>query len=326
MAVVSALKYVISEFLAHYDDRNWYRERFIHYGLGGVHRRIWPRYENSTRVMQEDWDNLIVLDACRRSVFESVVDTDSVFDEYGTIRSLGSNTGEWTIRNFCDPHHQTRFPDTVYVTANVVVSRRIDNPTFHRLDEVWKEAFVDEIGTVPPEPLVNRALEARNTYPDKRFIVHVLQPHEPFIRPANTECGYTADPGRVFKPGTALDKSNIWLDLAAGNVDVDTVKHAYRRNLQAGWREVERLIDGLSGRTVVTSDHGNMWGEPGFPFPVPIYGHPTQVRCSELVDVPWGVVESAGDRPEITDGDVRGVGTPDTDQTRAQLDALGYLT
>lgn len=325
MLSLSGLNYAFSELRKNANDPRWYRERFIHYGLGGVHRRIWPGYRGSTRVMDEDWDNLIILDACRRELFESVIDIENTFDEYRTIRSLGSNTGEWTIRNFNDKSHRTEFGDTVYITSNVSMSRRITEPTFHTLNEVWQDAFDDELGTVPPEPVVDRAIEAREAHPNKRLVTHILQPHEPFIRPAENVGGYSSDPEYVFGPRTVLEGDNIWHDLEDGNVDLETLKTAYARTLEVGWKAVRRLLDALSGRTVVTTDHGNMWGERASPFPVPVYGHPTQVRCRQLVDVPWGVIEATGDRPEITDGRVQGVGCSGDADTREQLSALGYL-
>lgn len=277
--------------------------------------------------MEQDWDTLVVLDACRRGIFESVIDTDSVFDEYRTVRSLGSNTGEWVLRNFQDDAYRTEFGDTVYVTGNIRVSRQLPEPTFHRLDEVWQRGFNDDLGTVPPGPVVDSALEMRERYPDKRLVVHVLQPHQPFFRFAEDGSGYTADPERVFGPETTLTEDNVWRDLAADNLDVETVRRAYRRTLEVAWEQVTPLLDALSGRVVVTADHGNMWGERGFPIPVPVYGHPMQVRCSPLVDVPWGVVEATGDRPDVTPGEVREAGSVGSTDTRDhdQLKALGYL-
>lgn len=274
--------------------------------------------------MNQDWDNLVVLDACRRSLFEDVVGT-AFFDEYRVVRSLGSNTGEWSNRNFNDRDERTEFPDTVYVTGNVVVSRRITEPTFHRLYEVWQDGFDDELGVVPPEPVVDKALEAHEDHPNKRLVAHVVQPHEPFITTRDDGDGYTADPEAVFGEGTELTEKNTWLDLAAGNISVEQVKAAYARTLELGWERARTLVEELPGRTVVTADHGNMWGEPGFPIPVPVYGHPTQLRCSALVDVPWGVVEAEGRRPEITGGGLLGVGTDDLKGTRNQLRALGYV-
>lgn len=324
MKLSSLPRYAASEFRKHYDDPHWYRDRIRHYALGGFHRRVWPGYSGSIRVMDQDWDNLIVLDACRRSLFEDVVGT-AFFDDYQVVRSLGSNTGEWSNRNFNDKSRQHEFPDTVYVTGNVVVSRRITEPTFHRLYEVWQNGFDEDLGVVPPEPVVDKALEARAQHPNKRLVAHIVQPHEPFIVNRDDGDGYTANPETVFGAGTELMEKNTWLDLAAGNISVERAKAAYARTLEVGWKRARELITELPGRTVVTADHGNMWGERGFPIPVPVYGHPTQLRCSSLVDVPWGVVEADGDRPEITDGRLRGVGTDDQNSSRGQLRALGYI-
>lgn len=324
MDLTSLPQYAVSEFRKHYDDRHWYRDRFRHYALGGFHRNVWPRYSGSIRVMDQDWDNLVVLDACRRSLFESVIGPE-FFDEYRVVRSLGSNTAEWTNRNFNDQGHESEFPNTVYVTGNVVVSRKITDPTFHRLYEVWQDGFDSELGVVPPEPVVEKALQARKDHPNKRLVSHIVQPHEPFITKLEDDSGYTTDPEAVFGEGTELTEKNTWLDLAENNISVAQVKAAYHHTLELGWNRVRTLVDELPGRTVVTADHGNMWGELGFPIPVPVYGHPTQMRCFELVDVPWGVVEADGDRPDIVDGSLRGVGTDDKSRSRDQLKALGYV-
>jgi hypothetical protein len=276
--------------------------------------------------MDQDWDNLVVLDACRRSLFEKVIGAD-FFDDYRVVRSLGSNTGEWSVRNFNDRDKQDKFPDTVYVTGNVMVSRRISEPTFHRLYEVWQDQFDEDLGTVPPEPVVDKALEAREAHPNKRLIAHLLQPHEPFITECEGSNEYTADPNAVFDEGTELTEKNTWHDLYAGNISVDQVKSAYARTLELVWKRTRELVEELPGRTVVTADHGNMWGELGFPIPVPIYAHPTQMRSSALIDVPWAIKEAEGDRPELTEGRLRGVGTNDSEDSgqREQLQALGYI-
>ncbi|WP_186313321.1 hypothetical protein [Halorubrum salsamenti] len=51
--------------------------------------------------MDEEWDNLIILDACRLDLFEETIDTGQ-FDEYRHVWSRGSKTDEWTYNNFID--------------------------------------------------------------------------------------------------------------------------------------------------------------------------------------------------------------------------------
>jgi hypothetical protein len=289
--------------------------------MGPAHRKIYPKYSNAIRVIDQDWDNLIVFDACRSDLFESFIDI-SQFDSYETVTSLGSNTGEWTERNFCDSDYRTKFGDTVYITANISVSRRISGDNFHQIYNMWENHFVDDLRSVPPEPVIETALEARNKYPNKRLIIHILQPHCPFISRNGDD--YTRD---VFEPPNEQKTSYIWHDLAQGNVSREALIEAYGETLRIGWEAAEPLLNAFDGRTVVTSDHGNMYGERPWPYLMPIYAHPTKVRASELVEVPWGVFEATGKRPQIIDSGVKGQSRDDEidDETlNEQLKALGY--
>lgn len=103
------------------------------YGTGGID------------VMDQDWDNLIILDACRADYFEQVADL-SIFDEYRVVTSKASATPEFVEKTFTG----REFGDTVYVNSNPHISR--DAPdSFHKRYDLWTEAFDDENGTVMPE-------------------------------------------------------------------------------------------------------------------------------------------------------------------------------
>lgn len=81
---------------------NWWRNRVLVPYIFGTATRFYPRYpgyEDAVRVMDEDWDTLIVLDACRADTFQNVADLDR-FDGYQTRVSLGSHSSEWTRRRF----------------------------------------------------------------------------------------------------------------------------------------------------------------------------------------------------------------------------------
>lgn len=271
--------------------------------------------------MDQDWDNLVIFDACRHDLFERVIGTDQ-FDSYETVTSLGSNTGEWTVRNFRDEEHQSEFGDTVYVTGNISVSRRIDGGNFHDIYDVWRAGFDETIGAVPPEAVVEAARGAYSEYPHKRLVVHILQPHCPFLDRKDET--YTSD---VFEPPNEQETDYVWHDLAQGNVSLDALIEAYGETLRIGWEAAEPLIDELDGRTVVSSDHGNMYGERPWPYLMPIYAHPTKTRPKELVEVPWAVLEAEGDRRRITDGGVSGSSADDdidAETLEIQLEALGY--
>lgn len=314
-----SLSKAVSEYATHWNDHQWYHDRYCDYVMGPIQRHVYPGDRDAIRVMDQDWDNLVVFDACRYDLFEDIVGTDR-FDSYETVWSLGSNTGEWTLRNFRNDDHQTTFGDTVYVTGNISVSRRVSGRNFHDIYNVWETGFNEGIGCVPPDAVLNAAREANETYPNKRLVVHVLQPHCPFI----TRDGhrYTSD---VFEPPNVQRESYVWHDLMKGNVSYEAFMEAYGETLRLGWEIIEPLFDELNGRTVVTADHGNMMGERPWPYVMQVYAHPTRTRPEPLVRVPWGVVE-ADDRPRITDEGVSKTVDQDIDEgvLQSQLEALGY--
>lgn len=70
------------------------------------------RYGSGTHVMDEDWDTLVILDACRYDMFERRVPFDGKLDDR---YSLGSTSEEFLEQNFSD----STYHDTVFVNANV---------------------------------------------------------------------------------------------------------------------------------------------------------------------------------------------------------------
>jgi hypothetical protein len=190
---------------------------------------------------------------------------------------------------------------------------------------VWKNSFEEELGTVPAEPVIKAARRAHRECPNKRLIVHILQPHCPFI--SEDRDGEYAN--NVSKPP---DKRNsrpdhIWHDLMHGNVTLESAIKAYGETLRIGWEAAKPLLEELNGRTVVTSDHGNMYGERPWPYLLPLYAHPTGIRPDELVRIPWAVIEADDERPEIVDEGVEATlqdGEIDKQTLQNQLEALGY--
>lgn len=254
------------------------------------HRRGHLRDYNPSGVdvFEEDWDALIVLDACRYDLFARRSTLSGTLE---TRRSRGSSTVEFLRGNVADRDLR----DTVYVTANPQLHRYHDelDARFHEVVHVWMEnGWNEEHGTVLPETTTEYAREAAERYPNKRLLVHYLQPHYPFI-----DADMEFDRGHVDETG---DEDVFWLRLTDSRLDVDpsTIWDAYARNLDRALPHVESLLSALEGRTVVTSDHGNMIGERAFPLPMRIWGHPKGIHLDPLVTVPWLVVDG-GRRREI---------------------------
>jgi hypothetical protein len=316
MNPIGSLRYITSEILAHYDEPIWWHERFIDRVVHPIHANIYPTYGDAIEVAEKDWDNLIILDGCRLDLFEEWTNLDQ-FDTFDSISSYGSSTPEWTHQNF----HGREFGDTVYVTSNPWTTR-VAGDAFHEVIEVWRENFDEDLGTVPADPVMEAAYDAVEEYPNKRLIVHFMQPHAPFVSP---EFEYTDwSPKSIVNEngGDTKSRKTVWEALRRGDIDRDSAWQGYGENLQYVMDRVKNRAPELPGRTVVSSDHGNMLGERSWPVPLRIYGHPAGLRSSSLVDVPWAVFE--GDRREIVDEGVTNVGTGNVDELEDRLAALGY--
>jgi hypothetical protein len=280
------LRYVLSEVGDNYRSFNWWRNRvFVRYVLGTLSRLhpAYPGYDEAVDVPSAEWDNLIVLDACRADAFERVVDTDR-FDEYWSVVSAGSHSSEWTRRNFAGDE----FGDIVYVSANPHTSK-LAGDSFHDVVEMWNTAFDESAGTVLPDAMADAARDTADRHPDKRLVVHFMQPHGPFV---GSDVPETAEDDRYWE--------------------------AYDQNLAYVMDSVDELVADLSGRTVITADHGQIAPSP-LRDAVGVSGHKPGLRHPGVVVVPWAVID--GDRRETVDGETNSSTAEAVDD---RLRDLGY--
>ncbi|SEH14764.1 hypothetical protein SAMN04487967_1757 [Natronorubrum sediminis] len=266
-----------------------------------------------------DWDNLLILDGCRYDMFAAQSDLEG---ELSRKRSLGSDSWEFMETNF----EGRSLHDTVYVTANPHVYE-LEDDVFHAVVDLLERGWDEETRTVRPETVVEEAIAAHERYPDKRLIVHFMQPHFPFIGPTGQRFSHMGlehhleDEERSSAP-------NPWFGLVhEQDIDIETVVAAYRENLDLTLPHVETLIEELDGKSVVTADHGNLIGERGFPIPIRLYGHPRGLHMDQLLAVPWLEAEHTERRKTVAEPPVESVDETDADDdvVEDRLSALGYV-
>ena len=296
--------------------------RLLGRGLNRLyHRRGGFRSENTSgvTVFDKDWDTLVVLDACRYDMFESTSRLD------GTLSSRiskASSTVEWLQANV----DGRDLSDTVYVTANPQIERNRDSwdINLHETINVWlDEGWDDETGTVRAETMTKAALDAVDRFPHKRLIVHYMQPHYPFVQ-AKTD--FDKDHLRQMDDDSdGPTGENVWNQKFMGDVDIsrDDLWSIYVRNLEYALEHVAELLEAISGKTVVTSDHGNYVGERASPIPIRQYGHPRGLYDDPMVRVPWLVYED-GSRRDIRTGDADSTDNIDSSIVAERLEDLGY--
>jgi hypothetical protein len=310
-------------------DAEWWRKRFL--------THVVSRYYEATGaggtvpVVAEDWDTLIVLDACRYDLFEALYRDYDLSGSLEKRTAMGTGTPAFLRANFAGG----TFHDTVYVTANPYVATELDEAQFHAVESIWRDGWDDDLQTVRPETVATRALTAAERYPDKRLVVHFLQPHAPFIgeRRLGERESFAIRRVALGETGATRRGATPFERLARGELSRETVWNAYADNLAVAMPVLERLLDSLPGRTAVTADHGNAFGERAEPFSIRVYGHPLGVMIPALTDVPWFVSDN-GERRAIraaaptetrTDADERSDGPSRSGRSDDRLRALGYL-
>jgi hypothetical protein len=260
--------------------------------------------ENGVDIFDEDWDNLIILDACRYDMFKKY---NHIPGELEQKISRGSTSKEFIRGNFSE----RKLTDTVYLSDNSYLLGLSDeyglNVELHDF-RLMKGDSHSKLVT-HPRTVTDTAIEYLKKHSNKRTITHYLQPHQPFFSEEGDE---------LFGYDSRIP--------AFSDFTPEEIRQAYTSSLKLVLSEVQRLVDRIKGKTVITSDHGELFGERMFPVPARRYGHPEGVYIDKLVKVPWFTVDYdqrkniiGGSNTNIRNRDV------DADAVTSRLEGLGYI-
>lgn len=268
---------------------------------------------NPVDIVDCDWDVLVILDACRYDFFAELY--HAVFGEMGCLKkavSPATHTPEFLFKAFGSHGF---LQDVIYVSANVYVnSKRVPLPKtsygfdvrscFKKIVDVWKIGWDEKLGTVHPKEINKHAVVSMSVNKGFRFIIHYVQPHEPYIcygggqgsegyqksirvkwqMKINRLLHRVVTDEKTWSIANRLGllpergKGKIWVEYGR-----EGIIRGYRENLKLVLCYVRRLIDLFPKKKfLVTADHGELLGENGN------YGHmATYARCKELSEVPW---------------------------------------
>ncbi|WP_276278066.1 alkaline phosphatase family protein [Haloarcula regularis] len=259
-------------------------------------------------VFAADWDNLVILDACRYDEFERACDLPG---DLSKVQSRGATSSEFVRGNFSG----RQLHDVVYVSANVYYPylRNEINAEVHAFIGLHEGEMRDAGDglTTHPETVTEHALAAHESYPNKRLMVHYLQPHQPYIGPYGRE---------RFDAGRGLIDT-----VKKTNPTREELLRAYRENLDLVLDEVETLLAELPGKTVISADHGEMLGERMRPIPLTDYGHHAGVYIDELIEVPWFIAQNGPRKEVIAEPPSESANDRyDREALAEHLEALGY--
>lgn len=276
--------------------------------------RWWHQFSGAanrgTPVYESDWDLLIILDACRFDALRDVADDYDFVENVEPKDSVGSYSLSWMERNFTE-EYADEMSETALITGNPFSETALDSDQFARLEEVWRYSWDEEVGTIRPKPLTDKAISvARNDAPD-RMIVHYMQPHAPFTTRPELQQGPSASDW-----ANATNKS-VWMLVQEGEIPLEPVREAYYNELRMVLNDVELLLNNVDADTaVISADHGEAMGEYG------IYGHARGVAIDSLRVVPWAETTA------VDSGEYEPTGSKSTEVNGDQIERLqdlGYL-
>lgn len=275
--------------------------------------------------LEEDWDYAIILDSARYDIFEEVYSDyfsgnlekrkskASATPEWADKVLDGRHNITWFSANPFINGTGLPICEIGSVNYDTVPSRHIAS-----IVDLWDEAWDDNLGTVRPEDVNREFRERIDDYADRKTVIHYMQPHAPFLGHGKSRInshlkesfsnlkdqsqdneglsgklddrlekfiGHIEDTETVMKLGlySSLGLKSMFEALRGNTREVFMDYH--RENMQKVMKHASDLAKDLDGKVVITSDHGEAFGEQG------VWEHHAETHIPPLVEVPWLEVE-----------------------------------
>jgi len=306
------------------------------------HNTIGSKYVVGGRkvnLVDEDWDILVILDACRYDIFRGVYKDVFENDDKITLKKAIS-PATWTMEWLNKIFGENFYEDIIYISANPFINSKEKvcfkprygkmecfdaKKHFFKIVDVWDFGWNDDLGTVHPSQVNKAFVKFYLKYPKKRFILHYMQPHQPYITIGGDNYGIP----KIGKSDRDLTSSSIYKKFSRvklkevaqkylsqvqiwkikelfGLPPTSNIERIYRMHGKKGMiavykqeiilalRYIKMLVDSISANWLITSDHGerigNFWKDS--------HSGP---RDKEVIEVPWLIIKNR-DIDVITSG------------------------
>ncbi len=221
------------------------------------------------------WDYLVILDACRYDVFAEVVSELNLPGKLLKVDSGATNTSYWYRDQWSKED-----TDAVLISANPWAFKGgASNMAHERFSKaIWADPEGKDVKGYEAireriQPLCGRsggfgvfhpgvALECFSAYKEegKRYIIHLIPPHLPFIGEKGEELFSKLglglyNHGGIYRAIRNYGRKGHWEEL----------RDCYKESLVATLHSLYSYVELFSGRRlVISADHGELIGEPSF--------------------------------------------------------------
>lgn len=245
-----------------------------------------------------------------------------------------------TSREFMREHFANKtYHDTVYVTANANLEREdvLDGgqDIFHTIIKTFAD-YGERGENIHPKTIFENAIDAHKRFPDKRLIIHFMQPHTPYYgdyadnlrsklqKEHNIEFTKIKKSEKRPKNKNSEELSHLGEAVSQGYLPPEEHRMIYKRNLDFVLDYVEKLINEIDGKSVITADHGELLHDRKAKTIRTNYGHPPSLYSKQLRQVPWLEIESGNRRNIVSEKPIE-IENVDEKKINENLEALGYL-
>ncbi|QGA80157.1 hypothetical protein [Candidatus Nanohalobium constans] len=276
--------------------------------------------------LEEDWDYAIILDCARYDVFQEVYtdyfsgnlekrnSNASATPEWVEKNLNRRQNINWFSTNPFINGRNIKLNEFDYIPEKYETnpSRYIANVV-----DIWDSSWNSKMGTVTPEAVNKEFKDKKEDISDRRTVIHYMQPHKPFIGYGSSRMenmkkqsiGKIESESRQILPDSVSErlsslierlersetamKIGLMMSLSPMNFvkaflgdSEETMKILHEENMRKALECVQELATDLDGKVVITSDHGEAFGEQG------VWGHHIETHIPPLIEVPWLEVEN----------------------------------
>jgi len=225
-------------------------------------------------IENNQWDVMIVLDACRYDEFVECIKKSDIIGNYMKVDSQALHTAMWYEKNWKMENDVNLISGHgILWLEEFSIFKRFKNPYgfFNNERKKW----------IYPGFNFSKLLEYQIKYPGMKTLVHIIPPHLPFLGKMGHEFMKELD---VINPHTTEGHGNMNAYnriTQYGRIHGwDRPRKCYMENILFAIIWIEKFIDRMKGQVIITADHGELLGEGG------IYGHDNS-HGDILRSVPW---------------------------------------
>ena len=243
--------------------------------------------------VKENWDYLLIIDACRYDVFEEVVKERGLKGKLTLFDTRCGQTPTWYRKYWSykdsDIHLISSNPQPFMTVCTWDAHKRFKtarwaDPESSTEGEFIKKWLKKDEQTWNPDIVLD--VFERYHWPGSRYLLHFMPPHLPYLgekgKSLLKKLGVVNNPHRnIYDAVRDYGRQGHW----------DEVRECYKENLEYVLDKIYARLDLFPGKVVISSDHAEMLGEPNFD-DQGIFGHgreagPKSPVWEKIRQVPW---------------------------------------